>query len=247
MMRRLFLPPSKFNDGHVRIDGPEYHHLVNVLRARPGETLVLLDNSGRAWHAKLVSMEKSAAVAQITGAAKVAAEPSVHITVAQALGRGDKFEQVVQRGTEVGASAFIPLSTERAVVRLDAHTAAEKRRRWQRIAQGAAEQSGRSKIPPVAEVTPLSKLQEDFGRSAMVLLLHPDGERLSSVLRDRSGSLSGFAALLLVGPEGGFSSIEVEQARRTGARVVSLGPHTLRTETAALVAVSQILYHVSLT
>lgn len=247
MIRRLFLPPTKFNDGKVQIDGPEYHHLVNVLRARPGETLVLLDNSGRAWHAEIVAVEKRAALARITGAAEVATEPSLHITVAQALGKGNKFEQVVQHGTEVGASAFIPLSTERAVVRLDARTAAEKRRRWQRIAQGAAEQSGRSKVPPVADVTPLSKLQEDFGRSAMSFVLHPEGEPLSSVLRDRSGSLSGFAALLVVGPEGGFSPVELEQARQRGARVVSLGPYTLRTETAALVAISQILYHTLLT
>jgi len=170
----------------------------------------------------------------LIGPEPVAPEPSVHVTIAQAVGKGDKFEQVIQHGTEIGASAFIPLVTERTVVRLKANEAENKLARWQAVAKAAAEQAGRGRIPMIE---PLSSLPETLKRRdqfGICWILDQDGETPHP-----TAAKSSF--LILVGPEGGFTQIEIESARIAGLQVVSLSPYTLRTETAALVALSRIL------
>jgi len=242
-MRRLFLPEADLCAETVEIEGTDYHHLVHVLRVGPGDPLIVLDNTGRACHAEVLSIVKRSVTVRLSGPADTAPEAPVSLTIAQALGKGDKFEQVIQHATEIGASAFIPLATERAVVRLVSRSAEEKRSRWFLIAKGAAEQAGRARIPSVEPVTTFAALLARFADYAPVLLLHPEGERLEEVF---GNAPIPERLLLLVGPEGGFTPQEVESARAAGARIVSLGPYTLRTETAALVAASQVLYHVGL-
>lgn len=257
-MRRLFVPGANLRAATLEIGEPDHHHLIRVLRMRVGDPLVVLDNAGGASHAEISAIHKRSFTARLGGAAEVAPEPSIHITVAQALGKGDRFEQVIAHSTEIGASAFIPLATERAVVRLTPAEAEAKRARWNLVAKGAVEQAGRARIPPVALLQTLPELASRLDEYARVIVLHPHGTRLACVLeeKERRGEevesspllLSSLSPLLLViGPEGGLSADEVELMRHAGAHVVSLGPYTLRTETAALVAVSQILYHDSRT
>jgi 16S rRNA (uracil1498-N3)-methyltransferase len=239
-MRHLFVTPQQLSTETITIEGPDAHHLLNVLRVRAGEALILLDNTGAAFHATITEAGKRALSFRRGKPAEMPEEPLLHITVAQALGKGDKFEQVIQHGTEVGASAFIPVMTERTVIKLDANTKDDKRGRWSLIAKGAAEQSGRARIPAVAPATELMKLADQFGEYKEVMVLHPGGERLEDVIP--SAVLEMSPCLVIVGPEGGFSDREIECAKRAGARIVSLGGHILRTETAALVAVSQLLF-----
>jgi len=242
-MRYLFVSPKLLNDNPVRIEGPDCHHLLNVLRIRVGEQLALLDGDGNACSAEVEAVEKRAVVARVCGPMAIAPEPRARITVAQALGKGDKFEQVVQHGTEAGATAFLPLLTERTVVRLDAKAGEEKRARWRLIAKGAAEQAHRGRIPAIEPAATLDTLTEQFDAYTHVLLLHPVGEPLRTVLTETPIEASDLSILLLIGPEGGFSPAELTAASQAGARIVTLGPFVLRTETAALVAVSQTLYH----
>src|SRR5579862_7424639 len=135
-MRRVFVDPASLASPTVVIDGPDAHHLLHVLRVRAGASLMLLDNQGHAFHADIVATDRNTLTACLRGAAEVAPEPSLHITVAQALGKGDKFEQVVQHATEVGASAFIPLQADRSIVRLSDREIDGKRARWSLIAKG---------------------------------------------------------------------------------------------------------------
>jgi 16S rRNA (uracil1498-N3)-methyltransferase len=234
-MRNLFLPDADLTASTLIIEGADQHHLVNVLRVRLGEELVVLDNRGGAVRAEITTVEKRTLTVQTRGAAAVPAEPSCRITVAQALGKGDKFEQVIQHGTEIGAAAFLPLLTERTVVRLDAKEADGKRLRWQGIAKGAAEQSGRARIPVIEPVLTFRALVALFSEYDAVLLLHPGGVPLAAI------TLSAASVLLLVGPEGGFSPGEITAAEEGGAHITALTPYVLRTETAALVALSRLL------
>ncbi len=250
-MQRIFLSPEQFQDETALITGMEHQHLARVLRARVGEKVVLLDGMGNAFHAVLVSIEKNQTTARLEEAVSLPPEPSVHLTIAQALGKGDKFEQVIQHGTEAGASAFVPVRAERCVVDIPAAKTAEKVTRWQQIAKSAAEQSGRAKIPAVAApVTSKQLLSQGIIQPGIVenmevgavLLLHPVESALPL-----SEALKRFEAtprlILAIGPEGGWSPTEVTQAQAANIPLVSLGPRILRTETAALVAISQILYH----
>lgn len=234
-MRNLILPEADLTAATLTIEGADQHHLVNVLRVRVGEELVVLDNRGGAVRAEITTVGKRSLTVQTLGAAEIPAEPLCRVTVAQALGKGDKFEQVIQHGTEIGAFAFLPLMTERTVVRLDVKEADGKRLRWQGIAKGAAEQSGRARIPAVLPVLTFRALVALFSEYDAVLLLHPGGLPLAA------RTLSAASVLLLVGPEGGFSPEEIAAAEQGRAYITALSPYVLRTETAALVALSCLL------
>jgi len=255
VMIHLFIAPEQIGDGIARISGPSHLHLARVLRVQPGQSVVLLDNKGNAFLAVLVAVERAGTVARIEASLTLRTEPSVHITVAQALGRCDKFEQVIKHGTEVGAAAFIPIRAERSVMDIPAGKLADRLVRWRQIARGAAEQSQRAIIPHVAEPISLMQLLSTTTGATPVLLLHPsrDAEPLATALQQCFAERTSAALVVVIGPEGGWSNAELAlsaKPRPSSAdpvMVVNIGPRILRTETAALVAVSQILYHIETT
>lgn len=244
-MARLFLDPSAFENGFARISGADHLHLTRVLRARPGETVELLDGAGNAFLATLVTIGKSVSEARIEGPIEFVREPAVPVFVAQALARGDKLEQVIQHGTEIGAVRFTPLMTDRCMVELSAGRAPDRLARWRSVAKGAAEQSGRSLVPSIDPPMGFCAwLTERVARGDQAVVLHTYGDSLRHYLTTHARSED---VWLAVGPEGGWSDREINAARSaTGVAVVSLGPRVLRTETAALVAISQIRYHFDL-
>ncbi len=256
-MQRFFLPPEQFVDDTAVLSGTAHLHLARVMRAQVGDTVALLDNRGNVFRAALVKIDKNQTTARIEASLEATPEPCVHITVAQALSKGDKFEQVVQHGTEAGASAFLPVRAERCNVDLKADRIPDRIARWQTIAQSAAEQSGRVRIPEVSAPTSFAGLLALAAKNAVpLLLLHTD-----SMAQSLHEALQAFDhpthLMLAVGPEGGWSPSEVAAAKgmhctgdrgetsesRTPMLTVSLGVRILRTETAALVGISQILYH----
>ncbi len=283
-MQYIFLPPEQFEEslkerqkegqdgrpGRLRIEGGDHQHLAKVLRARVGDKIVALDGRGNAYRATLVTIDRHATLAEIEAEIPMPPEPPIHLTVAQALGKGDKFEEVVQHGTEAGASAFLPIHAERCVVDLPATRVPDRISRWQQIAKGAAEQSRRALVPTVEAPIRASAL---FAlQPAQTLLLHPvasaiplarilgsydilpkhniDGDAQENSDNGVDARLTSKSAphpiphlILAIGPEGGWSQSEVSQAEKANIPCVSLGPRVLRTETAALVAISQILYH----
>jgi 16S rRNA (uracil1498-N3)-methyltransferase len=247
-MRHLFLKPADLQSEIVTISGPDFHHLANVLRVRIGERIVLLNNLGQGFEAEIASLERKTASARVLGQAKLLPEPAIHITVAQAVGKGDKLEHVIQHGTEVGASAFIPLFSERTVVRSNAFYGEEKLERLSKIAKGAAEQCERPRIPEIQQPVKFSELLKRVWLYDEVLCLDPSGPSLTDLQMATNDLASERIAdetrkrfLLCVGPEGGFSNDELKSAATAGARITSVGDYVLRTETAALVALSRLM------
>jgi 16S rRNA (uracil1498-N3)-methyltransferase len=242
-MQRLFVPLEQFSGDMALISGPDHFHLARVLRCRPGDRVVLLDNAGNAFEAALVTIGKTQTEAYLLGRSEMPPEPPVFIAVAQALGKGYRFEQVLQHGTEAGASAFLPVRAERCVVDVPAAKLADRMARWRQIAKGAAEQSGRTRIPNVSAPIPFAELLRIATETErFTLLLHPDASATPLRTALRALPEPPKRLLLAVGPEGGWSPAEVSAARAANVESISLGAHVLRTETAALVAISQILY-----
>ncbi|MEP6754113.1 MAG: 16S rRNA (uracil(1498)-N(3))-methyltransferase [Chthonomonadales bacterium] len=234
--RHHFLSPELLKSELITLKSASAHHLLNVLRVKVGENIILLNGLGEGWVAEVESTQGKELVLRRVDRAVLPPEPDLKITVAQAIGKGDKLEEVIQHGTEIGASRFIPLLTERTIVRLDQKAAEDKRTRWQAISVNAAEQSHRS-IPP--EVALPAKFRESIqSQAGMKLLLDPTGEPLLGFKTELVRSWSAGVALY-VGPEGGWSSPEIEIAREHGAKIVSVGEYVLRTETAALAAAAQ--------
>lgn len=241
---RLFLPPERFASDAAQITDADHDHLVRVMRARVGDSLVLLDNQGNAFQATLAQIEKRFSMARIDSAVAVNSEPAVSICVGQALGKGDKFEQVIQHGTEAGATAFIPIQAERCVADIPAAKLEARLQRWRAIAKGAAEQSGRLLIPQVLPPVTLAQFWARCAESgAKPLLLSPPPVAQSLFSALDAGSLAPASFAIAIGPEGGWSAAEASGAMEANIAQVCLGERVLRTETAALVAVSQILYH----
>lgn len=233
-MIRLLAPHAAA--GPISIDGERLHYVTRVLRLRSGDTLEVFDGKGQRFDARVESIDEQRATLSLSNPRAVPALREV--LVVQGLPKGDKLELVLQKGTELGASAFLPAGCERSVVKLEGKEDS-KRARWQRIAEEAARQCGRADVPTVHAPQPLLKGLAPFAASHALLVL--DEEERAVPLSHALATLRADQPLaLIIGPEGGLARTEVEQLVKLGARPVTLGQLVLRTETAALAALSVI-------
>jgi 16S rRNA (uracil1498-N3)-methyltransferase len=230
-MKRLLVPGA--GEGHARVTGPRAHYLRHVLRVVPGEALEVFDGSGTSFEARVETSDE-AGVTLVLGAAS--RTPALRVvTVLQGLPKGDKLELVLQKGTELGASAFVPVACERSVVKLEGKEEA-KQGRWQRIVEEAARQCGRADVPTVARAVGLLEGVRGLAAGTQVLVLD-ESERVVPLSAAFSAVRDGRTPVaLVVGPEGGLARAEVEALVALGAVPVTLGRRVLRTETAALAA-----------
>lgn len=244
-MQRYFIPAEHFGEDTVRITGDDAHHLANVMRAKTGDTVVVSGGNGQEALVRLTAVAKNEVSADIVELRKSEAEPSVRVWIAQAMPKGDKMETVIQKGTEIGADRFIPFISERTIVQYDAKKEGKRLERWAKIAKEAAEQAHRGRIPAIEAVRSWRELLE-LARTANAAFLCYEKESIlqfrSLLERLKSKESRVVDILLIIGPEGGFSEKEVNEAEQAGCAAVSLGKRILRTETAALVGLSCILY-----
>lgn len=237
-MNRLLVPGAA--EGDVTVDGPRFHYLSRVLRLAAGDALEVFDGQGHAFDAKLLTVGETSARLAL-GPSRVAPTARA-ITVVQGLPKGDKLELVLQKGTELGVAAFAPAACARSVVKLDAKAAASRVTRWQKIVEEAARQCGRADVPHVAEPAPLAAAVAQLAPGTALFVLD-EAERAVS-LSQAFAALEGdrTPVALVIGPEGGLDRAEVDALAARGATPVTLGRLVLRTETAALAAVS-VLRH----
>jgi len=236
-MQRFFIAPETLEHDPVVLSGPVAHQLCHVLRLQPGTRIALLDDTGWQYTAELLHVTPQRAEARILSRQRPQTEPSVHITLYQALVVAHKLEWVLQKGTELGVSAFVPLVTARS---LPARAGASKLARWQRIVTEASEQSGRVRRPRVESPRALTACLPVTADLALLGAVDDRATPLSAVLEARAERPRTIA--LFIGPEGGLAPDEIEAARASGIHPISLGPRTLRTETAGLAAVAALMY-----
>jgi 16S rRNA (uracil1498-N3)-methyltransferase len=238
-LNRFFVEPEALaNRPEVILEGEIAHQLTRVLRLNPGGHILLLDGKGAEYEVELGSFRRQGKSEIVEGRVleqrPAGGEPTVHITLYQALLKGEKFDYVLQKGTEVGVSAFVPIITERCVGQ------AARPERWRKIIREAAEQSRRGLLPGL-QVPPLKLGQAlEQIKAAQTLGLMAWEEETSNTLRSLPAETIRLA--LLVGPEGGFTVGEAEAARAAGVQTVSLGPRILRAETAGPIATALALY-----
>jgi 16S rRNA (uracil1498-N3)-methyltransferase len=218
--------------------------LVTVLRKRSGDRVQVVDSGGVAFGATLEVEGRDGREVRVRAMLdervdRGDVETALRVTIAQAVPKGHKMDLVVEKATELGAHGIVPVRSARVI----AHdTSAGKVERWRRIAKSAAQQSGRMRVPDVAEVHDWDALLATFAEYDRVYVPWELAEPapLRDVFeRDLAGARS---VLVVIGPEGGFASDEVESARASGAHAISLGRRILRTETAALVVLAALLY-----
>lgn len=238
-LQRFFLPTTWEGVGSTVDLTPLHHQLTRVLRAQPGMKLVLLDGRGRACLAEVVWIDRRSAAGQVTALLPAPPEPSVQVTLYQCALKGEKLEWVWQKGTELGVTRFVPVVSRRTVVRPVA-ALAKKQDRWSSILREAAEQAQRGIVPTLL---PPVTFDEAIEMADGLRLLPWEGAAdragLGAVLAHATPAPRQIS--LLIGPEGGLDSGEVEAAAERGWQVVSLGARILRAETAALAALTLVM------
>lgn len=247
-MQRYFIDPQQFGESEVTISGDDAHHIIRVLRSELGDECIVSDGQSREALVRLTSLEKDRVSAEIIERRPMSGEPEVEVWIAQSLPKGDKMELVIQKGTEIGASRFLPFVSERTIVQLEPKKEAKRVERWQKIAKEAAEQAHRSLVPVIETPLTWKELLKrvELVDAAWICYEKESGQELRAAIRK---ALQGKPAvdrplrlLLMVGPEGGFTEQEVAAAEAAGSQSISLGRRILRTETAAMVGLTCILY-----
>jgi len=240
-MPRFFIDNNNISGQHIYIGGDDARHIKNVLRMKPGDSIVLCDGKGTDYNCVIEGFREGTVAALIEETKSSCTEPSTKVTLYQGVPKSDKMDFIVQKSVELGVSRIVPVITERTVVRFkDKKDMEKKKERWQRISHEAAKQCGRGIIPEVA--LPVSfddavELSMDAG-----LALIPYEKCLDTKLKETLRGDGEKNIAVFIGPEGGFSDDEIKKAVSSGIKPVTLGNRILRTETAVLAVLVILMY-----
>jgi 16S rRNA (uracil1498-N3)-methyltransferase len=243
-MHRFYVPDIDTTGRSISLDGLVARQLKTVLRAEVGERIRLFDGSGSEVEVEIDHVGKSEISTTLISGVQPVPEPSVKVTMLLGLARPERIELAIQKCTELGAVSFLPVASERVQGGNTVTPSAKRLERWQRIAIEAAEQSGRARVPNVESPIPLMDAVQQTIKDQPLLCMWEEladqSQPLSTTLKSLDGDSRRIAAL--IGPPGGFSQSEAIAIREAGARLVTLGPRVLRSETAAITVMSAILY-----
>jgi 16S rRNA (uracil1498-N3)-methyltransferase len=228
------------------VAGSAANHIMRVLRLRSGAALTVFDGTGGEFGARIEEFRKDSVVVAVEEHRPLERESPLPLTLAQGISRGERMDWIIQKATELGTTRIVPLFTKRSVVRLDERQADRKLQHWRAIAIAACEQCGRNKVPELATPSDFFDVLPADASGATRLLLSPTGdlriEDLQDLGRNTPPDMSR-GITVLIGPEGGLEDVEQEAALAAGFKAVRLGPRVLRTETAAIAALTIIQRH----
>lgn len=235
--RRFYASTDLINGSTINLSKDETHHLTRVLRLKPGDEAFVFDGCGREYRCAFLTMKDNRAQLEIKETLSDEVESPIHITLAQAIAKGEKFDLAIQKATELGVSRIAPLVTERADVKLSDERSEKRLERWRRISLESLKQSGRRRLAEIKPPVAFKDFLESQTGGSLLIFSERGGVSIATALSEANDKKNVTA---IVGPEGGWSDDELKLARALGARSVTLGPRILRTETAAIVAVALI-------
>ena len=243
-MQRYFIKSDQLVDDHAVIVGDNVHHVLNVMRASVGDRIIVCTCAKKSYLVEIVNLNKMEVKVKIVETRVENVELPIYVTISQGIVKGDKFDLVVQKATECGASVFIPVAMKRSVAKIDGPSANKKVKRWQRIALEAARQAHRQVVPSVKMPVDIRDLISMASEYDVCLFAYEecgmDGQSaLADVIRKFKPDMQ---VLVLIGPEGGIDQSEARLLVEAGFRSVGLGPRTLRAETAPIYVMSAISY-----
>jgi len=239
-MYHFFVSEEQISGENAYIEGSDVNHIANVLRMKPGEELLISVKGDWDYLCKIVDIETDRVKLKVLESMEQRELP-VNITLLQGIPKSDKLEMIIQKAVELGVSEIIPVKTKRVVVKIDEKKVDTKVNRWNAIAESAAKQSKRSIIPKVHEPMSIDNALEivkDFGVK-LIPYENADGIDKTRKILDNIDKTKNIA--VFIGPEGGFEESEVERIKNSGFEVITLGKRILRTETAGLALLSNIM------
>ncbi len=239
-MRRLFYKGTMA--AVIEITGDDAHHLMHVMRAKEGQEVIVVDAENQVARMAMSAFREGAVTLTLQERLAADTESPIALVLAQCLLKADKMDLVVQKAVELGAVGVIPVRSQNCVVRYDAKKAAARRGRWQKIADEAAKQCGRTALLSVAAVTDLNDFLQQNAASAETELIFFYENEQDQTVKSYLSQVQAKRIVLLVGPEGGFSLDEAAAVAAASGHSVTLGPRILRAETAALTALAVVQY-----
>ncbi|MBQ3665861.1 MAG: 16S rRNA (uracil(1498)-N(3))-methyltransferase [Lachnospiraceae bacterium] len=243
-MHHFFVSPGKIDLGQMKvyIDGEDVNHIKNVLRMKAGEEMLVSDGEGNDYICSIEKYEEGSVVAGITDRSFEGTELSSKIYLFQGLPKSDKMELVIRKAVELGVHQIIPVSTKRAIVKLDQKKEQIKIRRWNEISKSAAKQSRRSIVPKVENVMTFGEALEYAKTLDLKLIPYENFKDMTETKKVMKKIKKDMSIGIFIGPEGGFDEQEIERAMEYGIERISLGKRILRTETAGLMIISVIMF-----
>lgn len=247
-MPKFFVKENQISNNKIEIVGDDVNHITNVLRMKQGEILkVCNQETGENYIAEIINAQKNSVTCEIQEKLDETAESNVDITLYQGLPKFEKMELIIQKNTEVGVNAIVPVIMERTVVKLDEKQVSKKLERWQKIAEIAAKQSMRDKIPEIKNIIKINKISDSLKNEKFDTILVAYENEEKTMLKKELKKLENlkdkkYKIAIIIGPEGGISEREIEQLNNLGAKCVSLGRRILRTETAGIIMSGDIMY-----
>lgn len=241
-MPKFFVDTHEVFEDYILLQNENFNHLKNVLRCNVGDELTINDRQGKDYKCIIDTVENNTIRAKITETLLSDAEASIDTFLFQSLVKGEKMELVIQKAIEIGVTHIIPICTSRCVVKLESGKKVQsKLDRWNKIAESAAKQSGRGIVPkvhePLAFAEALEYAQTHIERSCI-----PYEKEKATSIRTFLTETAAKSFGIFIGPEGGFSEEEIKEAKDKGVTSVTLGPRILRSETAGLVVLANIMY-----
>ncbi len=243
-MQKFFVEENQIENDKIVIIGEDVKHISSVLRMQKGEQILIGSKETlETYLTEIEQIEKEKVVAKIIEKLDTQTESNVEIDLYQGLPKADKMELIIQKTTEIGISKVIPVDMVRCIVKLDEKDAKKKIERWQKVAEGAAKQSKRSKIPEIKNKIKIKDLENIISQyDAFIVAYEEENEITLKQELKRLKEQEKYKIGILVGPEGGITKEEIEKLTSYNAKVVTLGKRILRTETAPIVLTSNIIY-----
>lgn len=242
-MSRFFVASNLIGEKDIKITSSDANHITNVLRKKKGDHITVCDSQGNDYECEISDISKDYVMCGIISIKKCRSEDDFKIILYQAIPKTDKMELIIQKCVELGVYRIVPILTEHTIVKVNDKTQ-EKTERWQKISEAAAKQCGRGIIP---EISPVKDYKEAL-ESALKYdgIMFPYENETNSSIKNYLRDYRGKSLAIFIGPEGGFTASEAEEAKNKGAASVTLGRRILRTETAAIAACTLVMYEMSL-
>lgn len=247
-MPKFFVEDNQIRNETIDIIGDDVNHIVNVLRLKKDDVLLVCNkDTGITYQTKIEHVLKEKVECKMIEKVADNVESKVEVTIFQGLPKAEKMEYIIQKSTELGVKTIVPVALKRCIVKLDGKDSAKKIQRWQKIAEVAAKQSGRNRIPNIENVMEAKKLEEHIIDFDLFLVAYEEEKSVTlkqelQKVKQSYIEKENFKIAVLIGPEGGLEKEEVEHLKEKGAKVITLGNRILRTETAPIAVLSSIMY-----
>ncbi len=243
-MPKFFVLPEKIKDNKILIDTDDVSHIKKVLRLAKHDVIMVCDSMGMDYEAEIDEVNDKSIICDIISSKKADTEPNVFVTLYQGLPKASKMDYIIQKNTELGISRIVPVVMNRCVVKLENKKAEEKKvLRWQKIAEEAAKQSGRGKIPEILMPVTIDEAICEMKKADLAFAPYEceDTNYIKPVLQSVPNAQT---VSFLIGPEGGFDKSEIQKLDQDGIKLITLGKRILRTETAGEAVCAMIMYEI---